>query len=59
MGLSALSMYLAASNLATFTKYPGYDPETSITGSNVAQSGIDYLSYPLARTITLGINLTF
>lgn len=59
MGLSNFSMYLAGSNLFTFTKYPGYDPETSISGSNVAKSGVDYFSYPLARTITFGINLTF
>ncbi len=59
MGLGKVSLYLDASNLYTFTDYPAYDPESSITGSNVAETGIDYLSYPLARTFTFGINVSF
>lgn len=59
LGLSEFSVYVDGSNLYTFTDYPGFDPESSISGSNVAQSGIDYLTYPLARTFTFGLNVTF
>ncbi len=43
--------YIAASNLFTFTKYTGYDPEVG--------SGIDYGNYPQSRTFMLGVNLNF
>jgi len=59
MGLSQLSLYADVANLYTFTDYPGYDPESSTSGSNLASSGIDYFTYPLARTITLGLKLSF
>ncbi len=59
MGLSNLNVYANVANLYTFTKYPGYDPESSITGDNVVNAGIDYLNYPLPRTYTIGIKTTF
>lgn len=59
MGLSQLSLYVDVANLYTFTDYPGYDPESSSSGSNLASSGIDYFTYPLARTITMGLKLSF
>ncbi|TDB67431.1 SusC/RagA family TonB-linked outer membrane protein [Arundinibacter roseus] len=57
--LSNLNVYTNVANLVTFTKYPGYDPESSTTGDNVVNAGIDYLNYPLPRTYTLGIKTTF
>ncbi|VBB48379.1 conserved exported hypothetical protein [uncultured Paludibacter sp.] len=41
--------YLTATNLLTFTKYSGYDPE-------IGSRGVDYLNYPTARVVTLGVN---
>ncbi|KAA0992859.1 SusC/RagA family TonB-linked outer membrane protein [Dyadobacter aurulentus] len=59
MKLNALNVYLNVSNLYTFTDYPGYDPESSISGDNVVSGGIDYLNYPLPRTYTIGLKVTF
>lgn len=59
LGLNQLSLYADVANLYTFTDYPGYDPESSTAGSNLASSGIDYFTFPLARTITLGLRLSF
>lgn len=59
MKMSALNVYANVSNLHTFTNYPGYDPESSIAGDNVVSGGIDYLNYPLPRTYTLGVKVTF
>lgn len=59
MGLKNLNVYANVANLYTFTNYPGYDPESSSTGDNVVNAGIDYLNYPLPRTYTLGIKTTF
>ncbi len=56
--LQALSVYADITNLYTFTKYPGYDPEGSTTGDNVARSGIDFFAYPNPRTFTLGLRIT-
>lgn len=45
-------VYLSAQNLATFTKYTGFDPE-------VGANGIDFNVYPVTRTLSAGINLNF
>jgi len=62
----ALRLYLTGTNLAVFTKYPFQDPEVSVPkpvtlGSTppVAVAGIDYTTYPRARTFSLGLNATF
>ena len=41
--------------------YSGLDPEVSsvITSNGMSTLGMDYLSYPRARTFTLGLNVTF
>jgi TonB-linked SusC/RagA family outer membrane protein len=53
-------IYLSVQNLATFTGYSGYNPETSFRGDdNSLARGADYGVYPLNRTFTLGVNVTF
>ena len=44
-------VYVSGSNLLTFTKYTGFDPEVG--------SGVDYGNYPQSRTWTFGMNLNF
>jgi hypothetical protein len=52
-------LFVSGTNLATITKYKGIDPESSsVSGADTAL-GIDYGSYPNARTYTFGLNLTF
>ena len=55
--LSNLRLYLSADNVFTFTKYTGYDPEVSYW--NPLLTGLDYTSYPRARTFIFGLNLKF
>jgi TonB-linked SusC/RagA family outer membrane protein len=52
-------VYLTASNLYTFTKYDGYDPEVSGYGQNILTPGIDIGSYPRTRIWTVGLDLGF
>lgn len=54
-------IYVTAQNLFTITSYTGYDPEVSNVSSDkdVKAIGIDYCSYPQARTFTLGLNINF
>jgi TonB-linked SusC/RagA family outer membrane protein len=54
VGLQKTRLYVMSENLATFTKYTGYDPEI---GGNVM--GIDRGYYPQARSLMFGLNLGF
>lgn len=56
--MASLRVYVTGQNLYTFTKYPGYDPETSSQGTGLSRGG-DYLGYPSARTIMVGLNAGF
>ncbi len=50
-------IYVAASNLFTFTKYTGYDPEVNTQYVGNINLGHDFYTPPQARTISVGINL--
>ncbi len=51
-------VFVSGDNLLLFTDYTGYDPEVFV-GAGLASRGIDYLTYPRARTFTTGFRLTF
>ena len=53
------SVYLTGQNLLTFTKYSGFDPEVNAFGRSATELGIDYGTYPQARTLTAGLNVEF
>ena len=58
--LNAVEFTFQATNLFTWTKYPGMDPQGnfSTTYSAFYNMGIDYSTYPSARTYNFGIKLT-
>lgn len=58
--LSSLRIYAQATNLATWTKYKGWDPElnSDAFSGNITQ-GYDFYAAPQAKTITFGINVGF
>ncbi len=51
-----LRVYLSAQNLATVTKYKGFDPELGNQGNSL---GVDRGIYPQARVFLAGVNLGF
>lgn len=53
------SVYVAGNNLVTWTRYLGFNPEVSSMSYTNTTPGEDYGAYPLARTYTVGVNLTF
>jgi iron complex outermembrane receptor protein len=56
LGGRTTRLYVAGDNLLLFTPYTGYDPEVFVDANvdGIATRGIDYLTYPRARTFTLG-----
>ena len=56
--IEKVRVYSSVQNPITFTKYEGYNPEVS-NRTSATTSGEDYGMYPLARTITLGLNIQF
>jgi TonB-linked SusC/RagA family outer membrane protein len=61
--LSKFRIYVSAQNILTFTDYEGYDPEVNYRSDSGANSnrnlGLDYGSYPNARSYTVGLNIGF
>lgn len=57
--LRRLSVYVTGQNLLTFTQYSGFDPEVNAFGRSATELGIDYGTYPQARTLTAGVNVEF
>jgi TonB-linked SusC/RagA family outer membrane protein len=49
-------VYLSGNNLVTLTRYMGYDPETSSTGSVFGQ-GVDIPLEPLYRSCQVGVRI--
>jgi len=59
LGINKLALYITGQNLLTFTKYTGFDPEVNAFGQSATELGIDYGTYPQARTLTVGANVDF
>ena len=56
--IQGIRVYAAAQNLVTWTNYSGVDPEVSVRNTALTP-GFDWSAYPKARTVTLGLNVTF
>jgi TonB-linked SusC/RagA family outer membrane protein len=52
-------VYITGTNLFTKTKYTGFDPDVSAQSVGNTNRGIDIGAYPLARTITTGLTISF
>jgi len=57
--LTKLRIYATSTNLLTFTKYTGYDPDVGARFNNALTQGIDYGQFPQARTFIVGIQVGF
>lgn len=53
-----LRFYISATNLWTYTRYSGADPEVSTLDGSVSAQGIDFYTLPQVRTILVGITGT-
>jgi iron complex outermembrane receptor protein len=50
--------FVSGDNMLLFTGYDGYDPEVFVS-RGLASRGIDYVTYPRARTFTTGFQIEF
>jgi hypothetical protein len=58
--LRSAQVYVSAQNMITITGYSWYDPDVNAYGgSNSINQGIDYLSYPNSKSVTIGIRCGF
>jgi iron complex outermembrane receptor protein len=58
--LRNVSAYVTGNNLFVITKFTGFDPEVNIdkSSNNYPSRSIEYIPYPTARTILVGLNFT-
>lgn len=56
--VKGLDLTASGSNLFVWTKYSGYDPDVNSFGT-LNKMGIDFGSYPSARTFSFDVKLTF
>jgi len=57
--MSGVRVYVTGTNIWTWTRYSGVDPEVTIGGSNVLLNGYDELTMPQVKSWIFGINMTF
>lgn len=50
--INGAKLYFSCENVATFSRYSGFDPEVGI-------NGIDSSRFPISRTYSFGLNLNF
>lgn len=58
LGVSNVRVYAGAQNFFLITKYVGYDPETT-TYDDVFAQGMQFHDYPKAKSVLVGLNVTF
>jgi TonB-linked SusC/RagA family outer membrane protein len=57
--IKGVRVYASGQNLLTLTNYTGMNPEVSNNGSDGLRQGLDFSSYPIAKTFSIGVNLNF
>jgi iron complex outermembrane receptor protein len=59
--ISGIRFSVTGQNLFVITKYDGFDPEVNIDRqiNGVLSYGIDYLTYPKARSYVMGLQVSF
>lgn len=63
LNINKFRIYVSAQNILTITDYEGYDPEVNYRSESATDSnrnlGLDYGSYPNAKSYTVGLNIGF
>ena len=57
--MESFKVFAAASNLAVLTSYSGWSPDVNSYAVSNYRLGMDYGSYPAARSFILGLSIKF
>ncbi|MFD2570190.1 SusC/RagA family TonB-linked outer membrane protein [Spirosoma soli] len=57
--LANVRVYASATNLLTFTRYSGADPEVSTLDGSTTAQGIDFFTLPQIKTVIGGLTINF
>ncbi|MDO6803059.1 TonB-dependent receptor [Wenyingzhuangia sp. 1_MG-2023] len=57
LNISSLRFYIMGTNLIMSTKYSGFNPDVSLSGSNSLLLGHDNAGYPASTTYRIGVNI--
>lgn len=58
-GIRSVRVFATGSNILTFTRYSGADPEVNSLDGSTTQAGLDYYTFPQVKTYLIGINIGF
>lgn len=58
-GIDNMRISFMATNVFTISSYSWYDPDVNAFGTDSSRRGVDIYSYPLSRTFSFGLGLTF
>lgn len=59
LGVTQATLTLSGNNLATWTKWPGVDPETFSERSSITSQTNNEDAYPLSKSFSVGVQLNF
>lgn len=59
LGIAGIRVSANLQNAWTFQNYPGYSVEANYQGNSATNNGVDFGGYPIARVMTLGVNINF
>jgi len=51
--------YLSGTRFVKVRKYKGYDPEVNQNGNSGSVQGLDWGTYPLCKSFSLGLKVEF
>ncbi|WP_461126730.1 SusC/RagA family TonB-linked outer membrane protein [Spirosoma aerophilum] len=57
--VSNARFYVSATNILTWTRYSGADPEVSTLDGSTTAQGIDFFTFPQIKTVLVGATLSF
>jgi TonB-linked SusC/RagA family outer membrane protein len=59
LGAESLTLRVAGRNLHTWTDYSGIDPEVNLFGGSTVARGVDFVTTPIPRSLTVGLTVNF
>jgi TonB-dependent starch-binding outer membrane protein SusC len=59
LGAESVSLRVAGRNLHTWTDYSGIDPEVNLFGGSTVARGVDFVTTPIPRSLSVGLSVNF